>query len=212
MVAFRKYTLLPLDDCLHALRPSVPHLTRFSLHRCLQWHGISRLPEVEGDKAKKQKFATYPIGLLPYRHYRGADGRRQAVYVCIRGSHLDVRLCRASSSRTRIIAKDFLDNLTKAVPYKIHPVLKELPIARALETDRTAAKPIPPLTDPDEHPRYLAAYSLRAVDRKARTRDPGSQTGDQPRRSRSGRPPFRTLTGRASTFGKRKFPTIQEAG
>jgi hypothetical protein len=50
IVAFRKYTLLPLDDCLYALRPSVPHLTRSSLHRCL--HGISRLPEVEGDKAK----------------------------------------------------------------------------------------------------------------------------------------------------------------
>jgi hypothetical protein len=61
-VAFRKYTLLPLDDCLYALQPSIPHLTRSSLHRCLQRHDISRLPEVEGDKAKKQKFATYPIG------------------------------------------------------------------------------------------------------------------------------------------------------
>ena len=62
VVAFRKYTLLPLDDCLYALQPSIPHLTRSSLHRCLQRHGISRLPEVEGDKTKKQKFATYPIG------------------------------------------------------------------------------------------------------------------------------------------------------
>ena len=24
--AFRKYTLLPLDDCLYALQPSIPHL------------------------------------------------------------------------------------------------------------------------------------------------------------------------------------------
>jgi hypothetical protein len=60
--AFRKYTLLPLDDCLYALQPSIPHLTRSSLHRCLQRHGVSRLPEVEGEKTKKQKFATYPIG------------------------------------------------------------------------------------------------------------------------------------------------------
>jgi hypothetical protein len=62
IVAFRKYTLLPLDDCLYALQPSIPHLTRSSLHRCFQRHGISRLPEVDGDKPKKQKFATYPIG------------------------------------------------------------------------------------------------------------------------------------------------------
>ena len=54
VAAFRKYTLLPLDDCLYALQPSIPHLTRSSLHRCPQRHGISRLPEVEGDQAKKQ--------------------------------------------------------------------------------------------------------------------------------------------------------------
>lgn len=36
IVAFRRHTLLPLDDCLYALQPSLPHLTRSSLHRCLQ--------------------------------------------------------------------------------------------------------------------------------------------------------------------------------
>jgi transposase-like protein len=36
IVAFRRHTLLPLDDCLYALQPTVPHLTRSSLHRCLQ--------------------------------------------------------------------------------------------------------------------------------------------------------------------------------
>jgi hypothetical protein len=35
---------------------------RSSLHRCLQRHGISRLPEVTGDKEPKKKFKTYPIG------------------------------------------------------------------------------------------------------------------------------------------------------
>ena len=30
MVAFRKLTLLPLDDCLYALQPSIPCLTRSS--------------------------------------------------------------------------------------------------------------------------------------------------------------------------------------
>jgi transposase-like protein len=40
VVAFRKHTLLPLDDCLYALQATIPHLTRSSLHRCLQRYGI----------------------------------------------------------------------------------------------------------------------------------------------------------------------------
>lgn len=43
VVAFRRHTFLPLDDCLYALQPTIPHLTRSSLHRCLssknRWHG-----------------------------------------------------------------------------------------------------------------------------------------------------------------------------
>jgi hypothetical protein len=61
-VAFRKHTLLPLHDCLYALQATIPHLTRSSLHRCYQRHGISRLPEVEGDKPAKKAFKKYPIG------------------------------------------------------------------------------------------------------------------------------------------------------
>ena len=64
IVAFRRHTLLSLDDCLHGLQPTIPHLTRSSLHRCLERHGISRLPEVEGDKPKKQCFASYAIGYV----------------------------------------------------------------------------------------------------------------------------------------------------
>ncbi|TGQ84738.1 IS481 family transposase, partial [Mesorhizobium sp. M8A.F.Ca.ET.208.01.1.1] len=30
VVTFRKHTLLPLDDCLYALQPTIPHLTRSS--------------------------------------------------------------------------------------------------------------------------------------------------------------------------------------
>src|ERR1700761_5939389 len=62
VVAFRKHTLLPLDDCLYALQATIPHLTRSSLHRCFQRHGIARLPETEGDKPAKKKFKPYPIG------------------------------------------------------------------------------------------------------------------------------------------------------
>ena len=64
IVAFRRHTQLPLDDSLYALQPSIPHLTRSALHRCLQRHGISRLPNVEGDKPKGQQFKRYPIGFF----------------------------------------------------------------------------------------------------------------------------------------------------
>ena len=62
IVAFRRHTLLPLDDCPYALQSTIPNLSRSSLHRCLQRHGISRLPEIDGDKPAKQKFKVYPIG------------------------------------------------------------------------------------------------------------------------------------------------------
>ena len=75
VVAFRRHTLLPLDDCLYALQATIPQLTRSSLHRCLQRHGISRLPEVHGDKPDKRKFKSYPIG---YVHIDIAEVRTEA--------------------------------------------------------------------------------------------------------------------------------------
>jgi transposase InsO family protein len=64
IVRFRAHTLLPLDDCLYALQARIPHLSRSSLHRCLQRHGVSRLAEtVEvGDAAENG--GTQPPGCL----------------------------------------------------------------------------------------------------------------------------------------------------
>ena len=77
IVAFRRHTLLPLDDCLYALQATIPRLTRSSLHRCLQRHEISRLPEVAGDKEPKKKFKTYPIGYfhIDIAEVRTAEGK-----------------------------------------------------------------------------------------------------------------------------------------
>ncbi len=61
-VAFRKHTLLALDDCLYALQATIPHLTRSSLHRLFQRHDLSRLPDLTAEAAPKKKFKTYPIG------------------------------------------------------------------------------------------------------------------------------------------------------
>ncbi len=67
-VAFRRYTLLPLDDGVYGLQAMIPHLTRSSLHRCLQRHGISRLPEVDGDRACSQEVQDVCYRLLPHRY------------------------------------------------------------------------------------------------------------------------------------------------
>src|ERR671938_123763 len=75
IVAFRRHTLLPLDDCLYALQPTIPALTRSSLHRCLQRHGISQLPKAaEGAGPGKGRFRAYPIG---YFHLDIAEVRTE---------------------------------------------------------------------------------------------------------------------------------------
>lgn len=43
-----------------ALWPTLPDLTRLSLHRCPQRHGVNPLPETEGDKLAEK--SSRPIG------------------------------------------------------------------------------------------------------------------------------------------------------
>ena len=107
-VAFRKHTLLPLDDCLYALQATIPHLTRSSLHRCFQRHGISRLPEIEGDKAEQEALQGLPARLLPYRHRRGPDRGRQALPLRGRRPDLQVRLRPAAKKANGATARAFL--------------------------------------------------------------------------------------------------------
>ncbi len=59
---------------VEGLQATIPHLSRSSLHRCLQRHGISRLADVEGDKSAKKKFKRYPIG---YFHIDIAEVRTE---------------------------------------------------------------------------------------------------------------------------------------
>lgn len=125
IVAFRKHALLPLDDCLYALQATVPHLTRSSLHRCFQRHGIARLPETEGDKPSKKKFKAYPIG---YFHIDIAEVRTEEgklyLFVAIDRTSKFAYAELHDKARTQT-ACDFLEALLKAVPYKIHTVLTD---------------------------------------------------------------------------------------
>lgn len=124
VIAFRRHTLLPLDDCLYALQATIPHLTRSSLHRCLQRHGISRLPEVDGDKPRKA-FKRYPIG---YVHVDIAEVRTQEgklyLFVAIDRTckFAFAQLHQAANVKT---AAGFLEALVAAIPYQIHTVLTD---------------------------------------------------------------------------------------
>jgi transposase InsO family protein len=124
VVAFRKHTLLPLGDCLYALQTSLPHLTRSSLHRCLQRHGISRLPEVEGSKPRKA-FKTYPIGFfhIDIAEVRTEEGKLHLFVAIDRTSKFAFAELHAKA--TRRVAADFLRRLIAAVPYRIHTVLTD---------------------------------------------------------------------------------------
>ena len=125
IVAFRKYTLLPLDDCLYALQPTVPHLTRSSLHRCLQRHGISRLSDVQGDQPAKKKFKSYPIGFfhIDIAEVRTAEGKLYLFVAIDRTSKF--AFVQLVDSANRVTASAFLVALIAAVPYKIHTILTD---------------------------------------------------------------------------------------
>ena len=76
VVAFRQKTMLPLDDVLGCLKDTIPNLSRSALHRCLQRHGISRLPVAETADERK-RFKTYEIGYVHIDscELRHADGK-----------------------------------------------------------------------------------------------------------------------------------------
>ena len=48
---------LSLDDVLGCPREAIPKPTRSALHRCLQRHGISRLPRGEENASRRKRFA-----------------------------------------------------------------------------------------------------------------------------------------------------------
>mmetsp|Transcript_29206 Transcript_29206/g.56494 ORF Transcript_29206/g.56494 Transcript_29206/m.56494 type:complete len:265 (-) Transcript_29206:675-1469(-) len=134
-VAFRRHTWLPLDDCLYALQPSIPHLTRSSLHRCLQRHSISRLPDVEAplthasmccravDKPKRQTFKRDPIGFyhIDIAEVRTEEGKLYLFVGIDRTSKFAVAQLVEKANRKTAWA--FLEHLLEAAPYKIHTIL-----------------------------------------------------------------------------------------
>jgi transposase-like protein len=124
VVAFRQKTLLPLDDVLGSLRDTIPNLSRSALHRCLQRHGISRLP-VEETKEQRKRFKTYEIGYVHIDscELRHADGKLIMFLAIDRVSKFTYVEFLESAGKMEGAA--FLRNVVIAFPYQIHKVLTD---------------------------------------------------------------------------------------
>jgi hypothetical protein len=107
------------------LQPTIPHLTRSSLHRCFQRHGISRLPDTAGDTPRRSKFKRYPIGFfhIDIAEVRTEEGRLYLLVAIDRTSKFAV--VELHEKVTRRVAGNFLRALIAAVPYRVHTVLTD---------------------------------------------------------------------------------------
>src|SRR4051794_21783485 len=129
VVEFRRRTLLPLDDVLGCLKESIPKLTRSTLHRCLERHGISRLPKAEDAASKRKTFKETEIG---YVHVDSCQLRSAEGVV-----HMFLAIDRVSKfayvefHRTADMATGaaFMRGVAAAFPYRIRKVLTDNGVA-----------------------------------------------------------------------------------
>lgn len=123
VVAFRVQTRLPLDDVFVALKPAIPRLTRSTLHRTLQRHGVSRLP-----RAKRQRRGQFDACELGFFHIDIAEVRtaREKVYLFVAVDRVTkLAFARIYRKATVLTAGAFLKSLLRSVPYRIHTVLTD---------------------------------------------------------------------------------------
>jgi transposase-like protein len=139
VVAFRQKTLLPLDDVLGCLRDTIPNLSRSALHRCLQRHGISRLP-VEETKEQRKRFKTYEIGYVHIDscELRHTDGKLVMFLAIDRVSKFTY--VEFHDSAGKMEGSAFLKNVVEVFPYKIHIVLTDNGMAFA-DLPKNRARP-----------------------------------------------------------------------
>jgi transposase-like protein len=117
--------LLPLDDVLGCLRASIPKLSRSALHRCLERHGISRLPKDPENASKRQRFAETKIGYvhIDVCELRSAEGKTHMFLAIDRVSKF--AYVELHPAATMLIGAAFLRSVVEAFPYRIHTVLTD---------------------------------------------------------------------------------------
>jgi hypothetical protein len=129
VVEFRRRTLLPLDDVMGCLKDTIPNLSRSALHRCLQRHGISRLPKAEDTNSKRKTFKETQIG---YVHIDSAQLRSVEGVV-----HMFLAIDRVSkfafvefhATAEMATGAAFMRGALAAFPYQIRRVLTDNGVA-----------------------------------------------------------------------------------
>ncbi len=91
----------------------------------MQRHGVSRLPEIEGDKPKRSKFTRYPIGYfhIDIAEVQTAEGKLRLFVAIDRTSKFTYAELHHEAGK--MVAAQFLRNLIAAVPCAIHTVLTD---------------------------------------------------------------------------------------
>jgi IS30 family transposase len=88
-------------------------------------HGISRLPDVEGDKPQRQEFKRNPIGFfqIDIAEVQTAEGKLFLFVGIDRTVKFAVAQLVATADRKT--AWEFLQHMLEAVPYQVHRVLTD---------------------------------------------------------------------------------------
>ena len=97
-------------------------LTCSSLHRCLQRHGISRLPRDESNNREKKKFKAYPMGFfhIDIAEVRTDEGKLYLFLSIDRTSKFV--MAKLTGRATMLEAQALIEELVAAVPYNIHTI------------------------------------------------------------------------------------------
>ncbi len=122
---FRRVTKFSLDDVFIALMDEIPKMTRSNLHRCLQRHGLSRLPKEDVSQKEKKNFKEYYIGYV-YIDISEVHSKQGKAYMFIAidkaTKYIYVEI---HTKMTQAIACIFLENLIEDVVFKIHTILTD---------------------------------------------------------------------------------------
>jgi len=122
IVGLRLHMPLPLPDCLNVLQPTIPHLTRSSLHRCLQRHGVSNQKRLV---RTAQRFAVgrTVLGWFSLRatELQLAHGKCLLFVAIEHASRWS--FVQLHDRVTQTSATDFLTTLLKSAPCKAHTLL-----------------------------------------------------------------------------------------
>ena len=112
VVTFRVYTQLPLDDCLYSLQEIIPHLSRSALHRCLQRHGLSRLPK-EKDAPKKRSLNRILSGISIWILPKYKQRKVSSIFLSASTEHQNSHTHNCISKRQEQQPKVFWKNLSR---------------------------------------------------------------------------------------------------